>query len=73
LIYTLIPFELPYPTIYVRRGGLWAKHMGLKQGAIGNTNGNTGNPLGTRREQRKVKKFLPLNPNSKEKRTMRFE
>jgi len=23
----------------VRRGGLWAKHMGLKQGAIGNTLG----------------------------------
>jgi hypothetical protein len=21
----------------VRRGGLWAKHMGLKQGVIGNT------------------------------------
>jgi len=25
------------PPIEVRRGGLWAKHMGLKQGAIGNT------------------------------------
>jgi len=42
----------------VRRGGLWAKHMGLKQGAIGNTLGEhignlgsilepDGNPLGT--------------------------
>jgi len=43
----------------VRRGGLWAKHMGLKRGAIGNTLaehiGNLmgthwdleGNPLGT--------------------------
>jgi hypothetical protein len=31
------------PTIYVRRGGLWAKHMGLKRGAIG----NLGNILGT--------------------------
>jgi hypothetical protein len=27
----------------VRRGGLWAKHMGLKRGAVGNT-------LGTLRE-----------------------
>jgi hypothetical protein len=25
------------PPIWVRRGGLWAKHMRLKQGAIGNT------------------------------------
>jgi len=23
----------------VKRGGLWAKHMGLKQGVIGNTLG----------------------------------
>ncbi len=34
----------------VRRGGLWAKHMGLKQGAIGNTFAehikNLGNILG---------------------------
>jgi len=33
------------------RGGLWAKHMGLKQGAIGSTLGehigNLGNILGT--------------------------
>jgi len=29
----------------VRRGGLWAKHMGLKRGAIGNTFGeHIGNP-----------------------------
>jgi hypothetical protein len=46
------------PAIYVRRGGLWSKHMGLKRGAIGNTLrehiGNLGsilepdgNPLGT--------------------------
>jgi len=35
----------------VRRGGLWAKNMGLKQGAIGNTLGehigNLGNILRT--------------------------
>jgi len=35
----------------VRRGGLWAKLMGLKPGAIGNTLGehveNLGNILGT--------------------------
>jgi hypothetical protein len=29
------------PPIQVRRGGLWAKHMGLKWGAIGNTLGGT--------------------------------
>jgi hypothetical protein len=27
------------PPIWVRRGGLWAKHKGLKQGTIGNTLG----------------------------------
>ncbi len=32
------------PAMYMRGGGLWAKHMGLKQGAIGTTLGNT---LGT--------------------------
>jgi hypothetical protein len=26
-------------SLWVRRGGLWAKHMGLKRGAIGNTFG----------------------------------
>jgi len=34
----------------VRRGGLWAKHVGLNRGAIGNTVGehigNLGNILG---------------------------
>jgi hypothetical protein len=25
------------PIIQVRKGGLWAKHMGLKRGIIGNT------------------------------------
>jgi hypothetical protein len=59
----------------VKRGGLWAKHMGLKQVAIGNTLGNTlgtslnlrnlGNPLGTCWEQRKDEKISP--PNLKEK------
>jgi hypothetical protein len=32
--------------IWVRRGGLWAKHMGLKQGAIGNTLGEHMENLG---------------------------
>jgi len=35
----------------LRTGGLWAKHVGLKRGAIGNTLGqhigNVGNILGT--------------------------
>jgi len=32
----------------VRRGGLWAKHMGLKRGAIGNNLGeHIGNLMGT--------------------------
>jgi hypothetical protein len=35
----------------LRRGGLWAKQMGLKRGAIGNTfgehTGNIGHILGT--------------------------
>jgi len=39
----------------MRRGGLWAKHKGLKQGAIGNTlgehNENLGNLMGTCWEQ----------------------
>jgi len=35
------------PPIYVRRGGLWAKHVGLKRGAIGNTLGEyIGNLMG---------------------------
>jgi len=41
----------------VRRGGLWAKHMGLKQGAIWNTLGeHIGNLKGTCWEQRKNEK-----------------
>jgi hypothetical protein len=36
-----LPFD---PPIWVRKGEVWAKHMGLYQGAIGNTLGNT---LGT--------------------------
>jgi len=35
----------------VRKGELWAKHMGLKQGAIGNTHGEyIGNMMGTHLE-----------------------
>jgi len=40
------------PPPLVRRGGHWAKHMRLKQGAIGNTLGehigDLGNILGTK-------------------------
>jgi hypothetical protein len=58
------------PLIYVRRGGLWAKHMGLKQGAIGNTHGEH---IGNLLEQSKKNKNIfappppPTQPNSKEK------
>ncbi len=45
------------PLIYVRRGGLWAKHMGLKQGAIGNTHEEH---IGNLLEQRKNEKNLPF-------------
>jgi hypothetical protein len=39
------PFGSP---LWVRRGGLWALHMGLKRGAIGNTLGeHIGNLMGT--------------------------
>ncbi len=72
---------LPFgPPIYVRRGGLLAKHMGLKWGAIGNTLGehigNLGNILrtwwepienlrrGTCWEQRKNEKNPPLPPKT---------
>jgi hypothetical protein len=41
----------PWPTYMERRGGLWAKHLAIKWGAIGNTLGehigNLGNILGT--------------------------
>jgi len=54
----------------VRRGGLWAKHMGLKRGAIGNTLGeqieNLRNMLGTK-EKRK-KSYPPGPPHPKLKR-----
>jgi hypothetical protein len=61
------------PPIYVRRGGLWAKHMGFKGGAIGNTFeehiGNLmesiGNLKGTCWEQRKNEKNPPTSPNPK--------
>jgi len=50
----------------VRRGGLWAKHMGLKRGAIGNTLGKPiweleGNMLGTK-EKRKKKPLSSFPP-----------
>jgi hypothetical protein len=65
------------PAIQVRRGGLCAKHMGLKRGAIGNTRrehiGNTGNILKTHWKQRKKEKRKsppppPSLPNPKLKR-----
>jgi hypothetical protein len=59
----------------VRRGGLWAKHMGLEQGVIGNTIGNLKNIknlMGTRWEleenmlgTKKNEKNLPPNPPPK--------
>jgi hypothetical protein len=70
----------------VRREGLWAKHMGLKRGAIGNTLGehignlkNIGNLLGTQWElernmlgrKEKRKKVLP-HPKLKRKKIKAF-
>ncbi len=55
------------PLTYVRRGGLWAKHMGLKQGAIGNTHGEH---IGNLLEQRKKDKNLfapPPQPDQTQK------
>ncbi len=53
------------PPIQVRRGGLWAKHMGLTWGAIGNTLGeHIGNLNGTCWEQRKN---IPPYPKLKRK------
>jgi len=51
----------------VRRGRLWAKHMGLKPGAIGNTLGeHIGNLKGTCWEQREnEKKSFPPPPKPK--------
>jgi len=54
------------PCMYVRGGGLWAKHMGSKWGAIGNTLGGTPweprelirNLKGTCWEQRKNEKRI---------------
>jgi len=67
----------------VRRGGFWAKHMGSKQGTIGNTlgehNGNLRNILGAGWEsvgnKGKMKKISPPTPkkNLKEKKSMHFE
>jgi hypothetical protein len=73
--------------IYVRRGGLSAKHMGLKRGAIKNTLGehigNPGNILRTCREHRRnmlgtkekwKKSSLPPSPkNLKEKKSRHLE
>jgi len=67
------------PPIYVRRGGLWAKHMGLKRGAIRNTLGeHIENPLGTWKEhvgtKWKMKNIPPLPPqNLKGKKSRHFE
>jgi hypothetical protein len=47
------------PSKQVRRGGLWAKHLGLKRGAIGNT---LGEHIGTFWEQRKYEKILLPSP-----------
>ncbi len=67
------------PPIQVRRGGLWAIHMGLKRGAIGNTLGeqhwklreHIGNPFGNLKgtcwEQRKNEKTSSPHPKLKRK------
>ncbi len=66
--WSVSPFS---PPIQVRRGGLWAKHKGLKRGAIGNTLGeHIENPLGTCKEQfgnngNMKKIFSPPNPKLK--------
>jgi hypothetical protein len=70
----------------VRRGGLWAKHMGLNWGTIGNTLGEhignlgnywepDGNLKGTCWEQRKNEKTSrdPSPPKLKRKKSMHFE
>jgi hypothetical protein len=48
---------------YFSRGGLWAKHMGLKQGAIGNT---LGEPIGNLNETKEKwkKNILSSRPHS---------
>jgi len=61
----------------VRRGGLWAKHMGLKGGAIGNTLGeHIGNLMGIHWEQRTNETNPPPTPktqNLNEKKSRHFE
>jgi hypothetical protein len=61
----------------VRRGGFWAKHMGLKSGAIGNIFGGHIENLGNNLEKwekhisnskNKKKPFPPLPPYPKLKR-----
>jgi hypothetical protein len=78
---------LPLWPTYIgeRRGGLWAKHMGLKWGAIGNTFGehigNLGNILKTHWElegnmlgtKEKGKKLSPPTQNLKIKKSRHFE
>jgi len=57
----------------VRRGGFWAKHMGLILGAIGNTlveqiknlGNNLGNMVGTHQQLMKKKTSPPLPPAPK--------
>jgi hypothetical protein len=73
------------PPIWVRRGGLWAKHMGLKGGAIGNTFGehigNPGNILKTHWElegnmlgtKEKGKKILPPTQNFFKKKVFSYD
>jgi len=50
------------PPLQVRRGGLWAKHIGLKPGAVGNT---LGEHIGNIWEQRKNEKNPPRTPPPK--------
>jgi hypothetical protein len=58
----------------VRKGGLWAKHRGLKQGAIGNTLGeHIGNLLGTKENSKRSSPLSRLTPKLKRKKTRYFE
>jgi len=56
----------------VRRGGLWAKHMRLKRGAIGNTHGeHIGNLIELEGNQGKMKR-IPPPPQDKKKKTIKL-
>jgi hypothetical protein len=53
------------PPIYVRRGWLWAKHIGLNQGAIGNPLGTWSEHVGNKGKMKKIPPTLPSDPKLK--------